>query len=88
MTFGSSSLSSNSGSGYNLLCIPSSPNLTDTFRYMHNDVSHNGGLLYGVEYQTSSSGVSILQHLSGSVVACAACEASSNGIFTISGFMQ
>lgn len=84
----SSSYSSHTGSGYNLLCMPKSPNITDTFLYSHHDTSQDGGLLYGVQYETSSSGVSVLQSLHGYVVPCAACEATNNGVFTIPGMQH
>lgn len=65
--------------------MPKSPNLTSTFLYNHHDNGDGGGLLYGVQFVTSSSGVSVLQHLNGYVVPCAACEGENSGILMIPG---
>ena len=66
-----SSHDGHTGSGFTRLCLSS----TAGFAYEHYDTSQNGALIYGAEYETSSSGVSSFRSLHNQPVPCSVCEA-------------
>ncbi len=58
------------GSGYQTLCLSSTPNWVD-----YNDGNHNGALVYGLEFETNSSyGVSTLFSYQNYDARCAVCQ--------------
>ena len=79
--FVGSSASPQSGSGYNRLCLPSSPSSEN----QHSDGNEDGALLYGSTYKTAGAGVTRMQSVDNGAVPCAMCEAQRGGVIMIPG---
>ena len=78
-----SSASSQSGSGYNRLCLPASP----SFGTQHSDANQDAALLYGSTFETTNAGVSGMTSVDNRAVPCAVCEARRGGVIMIPGLL-
>ena len=67
-----SSNDGNSGSGFNRLCMPFTPDFVNA----HDDNHQYGGYLWGAEYQSYGFGIFDLDQVYDRPIACAVCEVS------------
>ena len=66
-----------SGSGANMLCLAPNPSWSGA---VYNSGNQNGGLIYGVEFETSGYGVSTLTGLHDRDARCARCLVTGNSV--------
>ena len=73
-----SSNDSNSGSGFNRLCMPFTPDFVNA-----SNNQEDGSYLWGAEYQSDGFGIFDLEYIYDQPVACAVCEVSKPGTLMI-----
>lgn len=72
-------------SGYNVLCLPHNPSRSVMWDHNDQDQNQNGGLIYGVEYDTNGYGIRELFGVAGYQVPCAVCETNASVTVMIPG---
>ena len=68
-----------------MLCLPYNPPQSVMWDHNDQDQNQNGGLVYGVEYETAGYGVRELSGVTNYQVPCAVCETNASVTVMIPG---